>query len=284
MKPKFIILLVCILGLTAGIAINYQRFLPNPFGNFSNTSSSGNSITALANWGEIAYTTEELYQSADVVVRGQVISTRNQIFTETMPIQGLTGETAERAKEVPEHILVLEKGMEERGMEGTPDDLTQEQKQEILEETTLDTQPIGEYTHRLPYTHTTFEATEILKGSTDKAIMISQVGGSMPSSNDVENNTQTVNMNFAGNPRLQQGSEYILFLKHEKNPHLQIDTQGLEQYILTSPTGQFRISGDAVSNTGDDHAAGTVNGQNLNKLPTDLDTLLTEIQRAAEAE
>ncbi|NOK59495.1 MAG: hypothetical protein GFH27_549285n19 [Chloroflexi bacterium AL-W] len=219
MKPRFIILLVCMLGLTVGIAINYQRLLPNPFDNPSNTASSGNSIAALANWAELAYTTKELYQSADVVVRGQAIATRNQIFTETLPIQGLTGETAERAKEVSELTLVLEKGIQERGMEGTPDDLTQEQKQAILEETTLDTQPIGEYTHRLPYTHTTFEITEILEGNTDKAIMVSQVGGSIPSSSDTEGNAQTVNMAFAGNPRLQQGSEYILFLKHEKNPH-----------------------------------------------------------------
>ena len=284
MKPRFVILLVCVLGLTVGIAINYQRFLPDLFGHSHNTASSVSPMVALANWGEIGYTTEALYDSADVVVRGQVVSTRTHIFTETLPIQGLTGEMAERAKEVPVHILVLEKGMQERGMEGTPDDLTQEQKQEILEETTLDTQPIGEYTHRLPYTHTTFEVTEVFNGEVDKAIMISQIGGSMPSSSDAEDNTQTVNMDFAGNPRLQQGNEYILFLRHEKYPHPQIDTQGLERYSLAGPTGQFRISGDAVSNTGDDHAAGTVNGQNLNKLPTDLDTLLTEIQRAAEAE
>ncbi|MEM8534652.1 MAG: hypothetical protein AAGF95_27670 [Chloroflexota bacterium] len=274
MKPRFIILLVCVLGLTAGVAINYQRFLP---------SASGNSIAALANWGEIAYTTEELYQSADVVVRGQVVSTRNRLHTEVLPIQGLTGETAERAKEAPEHILVLEKGMEERGMEGTPDDLTQEQKQEILEETTLDTKPIGEETYHVPYTDTTIEVTEILKGDTDKAIMVTQIGGAMPAPHTSEE-PQMMNLDFAGNPQLQEGDEYILFLTHRDDSDSQIDTQGLERYILAGPTGQFRISGDAVSNTGDDHAAGTVNGQNLNKLPTDLDTLLNEIQRAAEAE
>lgn len=282
-RRRSIILLICVIGLVVGMAPNYRLFLPNLSGNTPNSQSSGNTVPALANWSILAYTTEELYDTADVIVRGNVVATRNRVLTETLQVHGLTGDAAKRAEEVPELTLVLEKGMRERGMEGAPDDLTPEQQQAIMAETNLETKPIREETLHTALTDTTIEVMEVLKGDVNKTIMITQAGGEMPAPSYVEG-THTVNMEFVGSPLLQMGEEYILFLTHRKVDAHEVDTLGLNLYELPSPTGQFRISGDAVTNTGDVHAAANVDGEHLNQLPTDLNTLLVEIQQLSESQ
>lgn len=81
--------------------------------------TSDNPITTLANWSILAYTTEELYDSAAVIVRGNVVATRNRVLTETLQVHGLTGDTAERAKDIPEYTLVLEKACKSAVWKGT---------------------------------------------------------------------------------------------------------------------------------------------------------------------
>lgn len=203
---------MCILGLGIGFVSSYQSPFSNDtsikqtvtqgnwFTTFSDehhVSEDEDKLTAHGNWTHFVYTVDELYDVADVIVCGRVTSTHNRLLTETLPTYGLPDDLAERAKEVPQYILTLEQGMRERGMEGSPDDLTQEQKLEILSGTTLEKKIISEETSHVPFMDTTFEVTEVLKGDAGKELMVTQIGGEMPAPGlGNEEGTHMTNLEF----------------------------------------------------------------------------------------
>lgn len=231
-------------------------------------------VTAMADW-DAPTTLQALYDSADVIVRVTVISSNNRLVTQTLPIYGPAGDLAKRAQEVPEDILILEQGMKERGIEGSPDQLTQEQIADILATTTLATEKIGEEIVSTPFTDSQVQVTEVLKGAIEVAqeIVVLQLGGEMTAPNTPQNSPNKVNviMEFPENPLLQVKAEYILFLIDSRDNEMH--AFGRELYELVGPTGQFQIDGSSVSNS--------MNEQDNLGLPTSLDALLGELQTLA---
>lgn len=254
MKYKFIFVSVCIVGLIAGFAFQYRS-----------SADTGRRVESRASWAKVHATTGELYSDSSLIVRGRVAAAKTRVISETLPIQGLTGELAERAKTVPEHILILEQGMRERGLKGTPEDLTPEQAQEIMETTTLKTEKIGEEVVRTPLTDSTIEVVEVIKGNADKEIVVTQLGGAMPTSGITSDKPI---LEFSESPLLKVGDEYIIFLMEHKGD--EVTTQG-RSYELVGPSGQFRIVGSQLEN-----AMSIEDGLGL---PSNLTQLLAEIRQ-----
>lgn len=155
--------------------------------------------------------------------------------------------------------------MRERGLKGTPEDLTAEQAQEIMETTSLKTEKIGEEVVRTPLTDSTIEVVEVIKGNAEKEIVVTQLGDPMPTSG-INNNSAI--LEFSDSPLLKVGDEYIIFLMEHKGDD--VATQG-RSYELVGPSAQFRVVGSQLEN-----AMSIEDGLGL---PSNLTQLLAEIRQ-----
>lgn len=257
MKYKVLFVAVCLIGISLGYALQYR----------ASAASTTQIVQGRAAWAHVHKSVAELYSSSTVVVRGKVAASNSRLISEVLPIYGLKGELAERAKTVPVDVLTLEQGMRERGMKGTPDQLTPEQAQQILASTTLKTEKIGEEVAQTPLTDSTIQVVEVLKGDISQELIVTQLGGELPSSKGGTPGKKAI-LEFSESPMLRVGDEYIIFLTVNQSSEEQ--GQG-RKYEMVGPTGQFRIVGRQVEN-----AMSIEDGLGL---PTQLDALMTEIRK-----
>lgn len=177
-------------------------------------------IVGMGNWTETPTTVAALYEIADVVIRGRIIEQTEWLSSQTLPVYGPIdkAQTATPIEEVadPEKLAEI----------------------------------IGENVAYTPFTNSKVEVSEIFKGDGAKYMMVSQVGGTMPSEFGKEGNVQFV---LEGNPILSPNDEYILFLT--ATPQTLDDFDSI--YYLVHPVGGFAIRGEEIINSIDEFTTET---------------------------
>ena len=207
-------LLVPALGLCIGISIATCEPLIRPVlpdGNTALHSSIVNpaaSIGGVTDWAISSATVEELYSAADVVVRAKIGAQQERLEKESVALYQIEG--IDPAVSVAEQLDKFDIDNPKTIQVGT----------EIV------------YT---PYIDSSLEKVEVFKGDLNQSITVTQLGGSMP--HPVEKDkTIEIAGNLEGNPVLELGKEYILFLEHMEG----------SSYGVINPLARYQVEGALV--------------------------------------
>ncbi len=269
-KTTLSLVILVALGTVLGFGFAYQQSLSQ---NESEPSAAvlppqrEGTLRATADWGTVPTTIESLYDTADVVVKVTITESTTRLVSQTLANYEVVSDN-----QTSVDAQILEQGMQSLGIEGSINDLSEEQIQEILANTTLETEQVGEHVVHTPFTDATVKVTEVYKGEVGQEVIVMQLGGSMPAPGKGESD-QLALMEFAENPLLQKGEEYILFLKDSRQNEMH--AQGRTLYELVGPTGQFQIVGNQVYNAFSVYEPHSFEG--IAPLPTNLSAMQDQI-------
>ena len=140
-----------------------------------NPPAGVDSPPSLVNWVQTPTTVAALYETADLVVRGRIITQTEWYSSQTLPVY--------RPVDGAAPIEGVDNPQESAGV-------------------------AGENIAYTPFTTSEIEVLETLKGESAETIAVSQVGGTMPD----EAGEGSVQLVAGGNPILSSDNEYILFL------------------------------------------------------------------------